>query len=188
MQLTTQQRQLLLQTARRAIETNLTGEKQYTPPNVDSVLQEPRGAFVSIHKHGQLRGCIGMITAKEPLFLTVREMAIAAATQDFRFTPLDAGELPEIEIEISVLTLPVTITRIDEITLGVHGVIVEGGTRHCGVFLPQVATQTGWSKEEFLSHLCAEKAGLPPDAWKKPATTIKIFSAEVFSEKEESKR
>jgi uncharacterized protein (TIGR00296 family) len=92
-------------------------------------------------------------------------------------------ELSEIEIEISVLSLPKRITDIDEIELGKHGVIVRRGF-NSGVFLPQVATETGWSKEEFLSNLCAHKAGLPHFAWQDASTEIYIFTADVFSEKE----
>ena len=83
-----------------------------------------------------------------------------------------------------MLSTPRVITDVGEIVLGKHGVIVSQGAFHQGIFLPQVATETGWSKEEFLSQLCAQKAGLAPDAWKNPKTKIEIFSAEVFSEKE----
>ena len=145
---------------------------------------EHEGAFVTIHKNKALRGCIGNIVTDKPLYQTVRDMAIAAATQDPRFKPLTKEELSDIEVEISVLSKPERIKSIDEIQMGVHGVIVHQGPLHHGIFLPQVATETGWSKEEFLSQLCAQKAGLPPDAWKDPRTVIEIFSAQVFSEKD----
>ncbi|MCM8815459.1 MAG: AmmeMemoRadiSam system protein A, partial [Candidatus Omnitrophica bacterium] len=111
----------------------------------------------------------------------VRDMAIESATGDPRFLPVSLKELKEIEIEISVLTVPVRVSSPDEIVLGRDGVIVKKGFRQ-GVFLPQVADETGWTKEQFLSALCAHKAGLDPDAWKNPDTELYIFQAEVFSE------
>ena len=109
-------------------------------------------------------------------------MAISSATQDPRFKPVTVDELKEIEVEISVLSKPRKIQDIAEIELGKHGVIVSQGPSHQGVFLPQVADETGWNKEQFLSILCSQKAGLPADAWKNPKTSIEIFTAEVFSE------
>ncbi len=108
-------------------------------------------------------------------------MAIASSTEDPRFPPVTADELKDIKIEISVLSKPKLIKDIKEFELGKHGVIVQKGFNQ-GVFLPQVATETGWKKEEFLSNLCSHKAGLPPDAWKDKDTNIYIFEAEVFEE------
>ena len=125
------------------------------------------GAFVTIMKHGILRGCVGSIIGEKPLYQTIREMAVAAASQDPRFTPLTAGELKDINIEISVLSKPRRIDDIAEIQLGKHGVIVSEGN-HQGVFLPQVANETGWSKEEFLSQLCSQKAGLAAGCLERP--------------------
>jgi AmmeMemoRadiSam system protein A len=113
-------------------------------------------------------------------------MAIASATGDPRFRPLSAGELDKIDIEISVLTPPKKVKSPDEIKIPGHGVMVKRGFSG-GVFLPQVADETGWSKDEFLSTLCAHKAGLPRDAWKDPGTELYIFSAEVFGEREAKK-
>ena len=110
-------------------------------------------------------------------------MAISAASQDPRFQPVKSEELNDIDIEISVLSKPRVIKNVGEIELGTHGVIVSQGSWHQGLFLPQVATDTGWSKEEFLSQLCSQKAHLPADAWKDPKTKIEIFTADVFSEK-----
>ena len=118
-----------------------------------------------------------------PLFEAVRKMAIESATNDPRFPPVTFEELKDIEIEISVLTVPKQVKSADEIVLGRDGVIVERGF-HKGVFLPQVAKETGWSKEEFLRNLCYHKAGLPPDSWKDPETKLYTFQAEVFSESE----
>ena len=149
----------------------------------DPLLLKEMGAFVTLNERGQLRGCIGNIVGRGPLYMTVRDMAIAAATEDPRFAPVTLDELGAIEIEISVLSPIEKIDSPDKIQLGKHGVIVKKGFSS-GVFLPQVATETGWSKEEFLSNLCAHKAGLAPDAWKDKSTELYIFSAEVFSEKE----
>jgi len=110
-------------------------------------------------------------------------MAVEAATGDPRFLPMELTELKNAEIEISVLSPMKKVDSADEIEMGKHGVLIKRGLRS-GVFLPQVATETGWSKEEFLSSLCAHKAGLPPNAWKDKDTEIYIFSAEVFSEKD----
>jgi len=179
-----QQRKRLLEIARKTIETYVRERKAPDFKETDPELLKEKGAFVTIHKHGDLRGCIGNIYGRGPLYLTIRDMAIASSTEDPRFSPVDKEELKEIEIEISVLSEPKKITSIDEIELGVHGVIVRKGF-NSGVFLPQVAIETGWSKEEFLSHLCSGKAGLHPLAWKDKSTQIYTFTAEVFSEKEQ---
>jgi AmmeMemoRadiSam system protein A len=110
-------------------------------------------------------------------------MAIEAAVGDPRFIPLRLSELKDIEIEISALSPLEKVDSADKIEMGKHGVLIRKGF-NSGVFLPQVATETGWSKEEFLSRLCEDKAGIPEDAWKDKSTEIYIFSAEVFSEKE----
>ena len=109
-------------------------------------------------------------------------MAVEAATEDPRFPPVELNELDNLEIEISALSPLEKVDSADKIKLGVHGVILRRGFRS-GVFLPQVATETGWSKEEFLSNLCAHKAGLPADAWRQKGTELYVFTAEVFSEK-----
>jgi len=139
---------------------------------------------VTLHKRKMLRGCIGNIVARGPLYLTVRDMAIAAATQDPRFPAVTKEELDQLDVEISVLSRPRRCRDVNEIKMGTHGVIVRKGIFHQGVFLPQVATETGWTREEFLSNLCMHKAGLPPDAWKDPKTHIEIFTADVFSEQD----
>ncbi len=176
------QRKKILKLARDTIEYYFKTAKQLTVTEDDPVLSEEWGAFVTLHNRGQLRGCIGNIVGRGPLYLTISNMAIAA-TQDerFRLDPVTEKEMPEIEIEISVLTPLEKIEDVKEIELGKHGVVVKNGYSS-GVFLPQVATETGWSKEEFLSYLCSHKAGLDPLAWKDPSTEIYIFSAEVFSE------
>lgn len=181
--LTEKQKKILLKIARETLEYYLKGEKLPEIKIDDPVLIEKRGVFVTLHKNGNLRGCIGYIEPIKPLYLAVREMAIHSATQDPRFEPVKYEELKEIEIEISVLTIPKKVKSPDEIVLGRDGVIVKRGFNQ-GVFLPQVAEETGWTKEEFLSYLCSHKAGLPSDAWKDPKTELYIFQAEVFSEKD----
>jgi hypothetical protein len=177
------QREKLLEIARKSIETYLKTGKRLEVSQADPLLTRVMGAFVTLNERGQLRGCIGNLVGSEPLYLTVRDMAVEAATQDPRFNPLSLAELKDVAIEISVLSPLQKITSPDEIELGVHGVLVRKGLRS-GVFLPQVAAETGWSREEFMSNLCLHKAGLAADAWKDKATEVYIFTAEVFSEKE----
>jgi len=181
--LTTEQKKKLLGIARSTIETFLLYGDRLQVKETDPALTRVAGAFVTLHEHGGLRGCIGNMIGTQPLYLTVRDMAIESATRDPRFAPVNAGEVKDIEIEISALTPMKRVASADEIVLGTHGVLVRRGGSS-GVFLPQVATETGWTKEQFLSHLCAEKAGLPANAWKDKATELYIFTADVFSEKE----
>lgn len=178
-----EQQKRLLEIARKTISEYVKSGKRLDFKEDDSQLKTISGAFVTLHKDGALRGCIGNIIGQKPLFETVRDMAIESATADPRFPPVAKGELEDIEIEISVLSPLKKITDINEFKLGTHGVLIRKGYNQ-GVFLPQVATETDWSKEEFLSNLCAHKAGLPADSWKDAATEIFIFSAFVFSEKD----
>ena len=177
------QRKRLLEIARNSIETYLKTGKKLQVSETDPVLSKEMGAFVTLHERGELRGCIGNLIGSQPLYLTVRDMAVEAAVDDPRFPPVQLSEFKSIEIEISALSPMQRIDDPEKIQLGVHGVLVRRGF-NSGVFLPQVATETGWSKEEFLSNLCAHKAGLSLDAWKDKSTEIYIFTAEVFSEKE----
>lgn len=177
------QRKRLLEIARGSIETYLKSGKKIELTEKDSTLLKEMGAFVTLHKYGQLRGCIGNIIGNQPLYLTVRDMAVESATGDPRFPPVESDELKNIEIEISALSPLEKVDSADKIQLGVHGVLIRRGPRS-GVFLPQVAEETGWSKEEFMSNLCVHKAGLSPHAWKDKNTEIYIFTAEIFSERE----
>ncbi|MFA5155993.1 MAG: AmmeMemoRadiSam system protein B [Candidatus Omnitrophota bacterium] len=178
-----EQRKKLLKLARNSIETYLKTGEELAVTESDPVLTKVMGAFVTLSENGELRGCIGNIVGQQPLYLTVKNMAVAAAVSDPRFRPVRITDLKKIGIEISVLSPLVRVGSAEEIILGKHGVVVKRGS-NSGVFLPQVATETGWTKEEFLSSLCSHKAGLPADAWKDPATELYTFSAEVFSEKE----
>ena len=179
--LNSQQKKELLKIARNTIDLYLRKEEILEPETQDSGLKETQGVFVTLRKAGELRGCIGNIIGSYPLYLGVRDMAIAAATEDPRFPTVAKDELSNIEIEISVLTPLRKITNPDEIILGTHGVLVKQGFGS-GVFLPQVATETGWNKEQFMNSLCAHKAGIAEDAWKRGACEIHIFTAQIFSE------
>jgi AmmeMemoRadiSam system protein B/AmmeMemoRadiSam system protein A len=171
----------LLNIARQSIEAKVLGQSIPGFHTDSPLLQEKMGAFVTITKQGQLRGCIGHTRGIEPLYVTISKMAIAAATEDPRFPPLRPEEIDEVALEISVLTPFKKISNADEIEVGRDGLYIEKGYNH-GLLLPQVATDYGWETEEFLEHTC-RKAGLPTDAWRAGAD-IYIFSAQVFNEKE----
>ncbi|MGB9596214.1 MAG: AmmeMemoRadiSam system protein B [Candidatus Poribacteria bacterium] len=176
-----EQQKILLKLARNTIETYLKTGKRINFETDDERLKVKQGAFVTLRKHGNLRGCIGHILPVEPLCDTIIDMAIASATEDPRFRRVTLDEMKDIDIEISVLSVPRRVKSADEIELGRHGVIVSKGMRK-GVFLPQVATETGWDKVTFLEHLCADKAGLPKDAWKDKDTVLEVFTAQLFEE------
>lgn len=182
--LTDEEKQRLLHEARGAIEKLF--RKLDRPPldivECSSGLKAHCGAFVSLHKKdGSLRGCIGQLTADRPLIQTVRDKAVWAAIYDSRFPPLKEEELEDIVIEISALSPLRQIADISEIELGVHGIYLVKGF-YSGVFLPQVATETGWDKETFLGHCARDKAGIGWEGWKD--AEIYIFTATVFGESE----
>jgi len=173
------QQKFLLDLARKAIEHYLKTGKTLKVKIEDEELKKKKGAFVTLKADEQLRGCIGYPLPYKPLYETIIDSAISAATQDFRFEPLSLEELPEIKIEISVLSLPEPIEDPKQVEVGKHGIIVSKG--HCrGLLLPQVPVEWNWNLETYLSHGCL-KAGLDEDEWKKGAQ-IEIFSAQVFSE------
>lgn len=174
------QRAELLGRARLALQRRLGGAGEELDPPADPVLTEPRAVFVTLRQEGRLRGCIGGLYATEPLHRAVEHMAEAAA-RDPRFKRLKASELAKTHIEISVLSPPRRVSSAEEIVLGRDGVIVRSGQAG-GVFLPQVAQETGWTKERFLSELCSQKAGLAPDCWQDPQTELYVFTCEVFEE------
>ncbi|MFC1577243.1 AmmeMemoRadiSam system protein B [Candidatus Omnitrophota bacterium] len=177
------QRERLLKIARESITSYVRDGKKKEFSESDPVLNEEMGAFVTLHKNGQLRGCIGNMVGRGPLYQTVANMAIEAATGDPRFPRLSPGEIDDIDIEVSALSPLKKVKSAKEIQIPGHGVIVKRGFRS-GVYLPQVATETGWSKEQFLTSLCGSKAGIDPEAWKDPQTEMLVFSAEVFGEKD----
>ena len=175
------QRQTLLTVARDTVEAVITGGPAPKPESDDPELNARCGCFVTLKNRGRLRGCIGQFTSESPLIELVGQMAKASATSDPRFfaNPVTPRELKELDIEISVLS---PLQQTDDplsLRLGVDGIYIKKG-RASGCFLPQVATETGWSKEEFLSYCCAHKAGLAADAWREAETEVYLFTAEVF--------
>jgi AmmeMemoRadiSam system protein A len=177
--LTPEEERAALQLARRALEFYFETGENLRSPIVSGPLKEKRGAFVTLHVDGELRGCIGYPLPVKPLDETIIEMAVAAASQDTRFEPLADKELKKLKIEISVLSLPEPVSDPGQVRVGCHGIIVSKGF-HRGLLLPQVPVEHAWDREDYLCHGCL-KAGLPPDAWKKGAK-IELFSAQVFSE------
>jgi AmmeMemoRadiSam system protein B/AmmeMemoRadiSam system protein A len=139
------------------------------------------GAFVTLRKNGDLRGCIGRFDASEPLYAVVQKMAVASSSEDYRFAPVSLQEVNQLEIEISVLTPIRRIASIDEFQLGKNGIYIKKGVRS-GTFLPQVAEETGWTKEEFLGHCAQDKAGIGWNGWKD--AELYVYEALVFSEKD----
>lgn len=176
------EKKYLLSVARSVIQARCEGKNVSLQPPPSSKLQEKRGAFVTLHKKGELRGCIGYIEAIKPLYQTVAQMAEAAAFNDPRFPPVTNSEIEDLEIEISVLTPLTKIDNIETIEVGKHGILIRKGF-YQGLLLPQVATEYGWDRITFLNHTCT-KAGLPPNCWKDPDTEIYVFSADIFSEKD----
>lgn len=172
-----QERAELLQLAHRSIAARLRGERvELTPPSEH--LGETRGAFTTIHERGHLRGCIGYPLAIAPLYQTVADTAAAAAFEDPRFMPVTADELPNLSIEISVLS-PLNLISAEEVEVGRHGLVVSYNGRR-GLLLPQVPVEHGWDRETFLAQTCM-KAGVSPDAWKRGAR-LEAFTAEIFGD------
>ena len=139
------------------------------------------GVFVTLKKLGRLRGCMGTLDDSMPVADAIRHAAQTAALGDPRFPPVAPGELPDLTIEVSILSKPWPMRTIDDLQVGTHGIIVQKGVQR-GLFLPQVATEHRLDKDTFLSRCCAEKAGLSPDAWKDPDTEVLLFTADVFRE------
>ncbi len=180
MSLTKQEKDLLLEIAWKSIEAGLAGGKMSHAEIESDTLKKKMGAFVTLKKQGRLRGCIGFIEGRKPLYETVEELAQAAAFGDPRFRPVGEDELKYLDIEISALTPLRQIHDVGEIEVGRHGIYLVKGS-HSGLLLPQVATEYNWDRTTFLEKTCS-KAGLPEDAWKDTDTQIFIFSATVFSE------
>ena len=183
MSLTHQDKKRLLQIARATLEASVSGQPLPTFSEGAPGLNLRRGAFVTLTQRGQLRGCIGQFTSREPLYKVVSEMAVEASSHDYRFAPVTPGDLKEVKVEISVLSDPARIDDWRKHRLGTDGVIVRRGFAS-GVFLPQVATETKWDLETFLGELCSQKAGLPWDSYKEHDTQLLTFQADVFSEDE----
>jgi AmmeMemoRadiSam system protein A len=171
-------RQRLLQIAREAVAAHLSGAPAPACPS-DGAGARPGGAFVTLHSNGELRGCIGHVEADEPLGVIISRCAVAACSADPRFRAITAQELPELDLELSLLGRLEPVSSADQIEIGRHGLVVEKG-RCRGLLLPQVATEWGWDREAFLAQTC-QKAGLPKDAWKQGAKLWR-FEAEVFND------
>ena len=153
----------------------------FTPAS--PALLDRRATFVTLRQRltHDLRGCRGEIEARYPLWESVQQVSVLSATDDPRFPPMSLRELPDIHIEISVLTPLERVANPDDIEVGRHGVMIRHGQRG-GLFLPQVPVEQGWDRDEYLSTLCWMKAGLPPDAWRKPDTQLYVFECEIFEE------
>jgi len=186
--LTNEEKRLLLRLSRQALEARLgdgrTVDPQVEPgPDESKIpprLRERAGVFVSLHESGELRGCVGFVESRLPLYRAVMDAALAAALDDPRFPPVCRAELYEIDIEISVLSSPHPITP-GEIRIGIHGLMITQGKVR-GLLLPQVAAERNWDPERFLEETC-RKAGIASDAWRTGARA-EAFEAEVFGEKQ----
>ena len=186
--LTSKEKALLLSLARSTLETYT---KTGTSPKLDKIeykltprLKENYGVFVTLKKHGELRGCIGYIVPRAPLSQAVIENTINSSAKDWRFNPVEVNEVSDITIEISVLSQMKKINGPDEFIVGKEGIVIRKGPASA-VFLPQVATEQGWGKTETLCQLC-RKAGLSPDAWKDDDIEFFVFTASVFHEGEKT--
>lgn len=180
--LSEEEKKALLGIARQTMEENISHDRlpEIDPMSLSPALRQPCGAFVTLKEDGDLRGCIGRFEATGPLYDVVQEMAVAASTQDSRFLPVTEDEFDDIDIEISVLTPLRRINSIDEFQLGKHGIYIKKGYAS-GTFLPQVAEETGWTKEEFLGHCARDKAHIGWDGWKD--AELYVYEAYVFGEK-----
>ncbi len=184
MELSVDEERVALAIARKTLEIRLADmrhpEEVELPLPQGGIFSLERAVFVTLRHDGALRGCIGHIEPVEPLWRSICSNAIAAATRDHRFNPVDFEELSSITIEISLLTPPISISSPEEFVIGRDGIILEVGSRGA-VFLPQVATEQGWDTTTTLTHL-ALKAGLHPDGYLSPDAKFRTFQAQVFSE------
>lgn len=177
--LTDQQRRDLIALAREAIVAQATG--QHASRSVLPQFPDASGVFVTIKRRAVLRGCLGTLQNRRGLAAEVVQCALESASEDPRFPPVGSDELAEITLEISVLgPLEAIEPREDAFTVGVHGLVVEDAS-HRGLLLPQVATERGWTPEQFLRQTCV-KAGLAPDAWRQQSARVYRFAAEVFGD------
>ena len=173
-------KQELLTLARFTLETYLSTRQRPDYATGRPELQSRAGAFVTLRRGEELRGCIGHVAPDTLLYHTIQNCAISAAVEDTRFAPVTYPELPQLRIEISVLSPLERVQDLSGITVGQYGLVVSRGHRR-GLLLPQVATENGWDRDTFLAYTC-RKAGLLPDAWRDPQTIIEAFRAQVFSE------
>jgi AmmeMemoRadiSam system protein A len=176
------QKKVLLKVTKDTVEAAVSRKPVHEPSTDDPDLLAEQGCFVTLKNGEQLRGCIGQFVADRPLIEMVCQMAVSSCLHDRRFDRVTPRELGELDIEISVLSPMVKTEDPLSLRLGVDGIYITDG-HSSGCFLPQVATETGWSQEEFLSYCCAHKAGLRANAWKNPDVDVYLFTAEVFGAK-----
>lgn len=172
-------RAALLGLARGAVLAHLGLAMPPTVPS-DGALAEPRGAFVTLHVAGDLRGCIGSFRPLGSLASTVARVAVSAANEDPRFRPIAAEDIAELQVAVSALDAPARLADPRAVEIGRHGLVVKRGW-HRGALLPKIATEHGWDAETFLRHACL-KAGLPPTAWREPDCEVEAFEADEFGE------
>ncbi len=174
-------RLFLKDTVQQAVAAAVRGKKFAPPATNEPELLAHRGCFVTLKTFGQLRGCMGVFIADRPLIEMAVEMAYSSSQHDPRFEDqrIHTREIDDLEIEISVLSELEKAADPLSLELGVHGIYIKKG-RRSGCFLPQVAVETGWTKEEFLSYCCTHKAGLSQNAWKEPSTEVYLFTAEII--------
>lgn len=179
---TPEEKKELLKIARTTIANYLKNKRKVYPETDNPGFLEKRGVFVTLHKKGDLRGCIGYPLPVKPLIEAVVDNAVSSSTEDFRFRPVTLKELEDIDIEISVLTVPKKVDSYRDVQVGRDGIIISKGFRK-GLLLPQVPVEQGWNLDEYISYGCM-KAGLPTDEWKK-GVEIETFQGIVFGELED---
>ncbi|HZK82675.1 MAG TPA: AmmeMemoRadiSam system protein A [Humisphaera sp.] len=170
----------LLDTARAVVRATLAGHQVRPPPCHDLDLYKPAGCFTSLHDHaGRLRGCVGRIDASEPLISSLTSSSVSVCSDGrFRANPVTLAELPNIDLELSVLSPPRPAANVLDFDLLNHGIYLTIAGR-TGCFLPQVARETGWTKEQLLTRLCTEKMGMAADSWKSPQAKLAVFSTVI---------
>lgn len=182
MDVSAEQRSLILNLAREFVRAGVMGIIPAHLPDLDPVLQQPAGCFVSLHslEDHALRGCVGRIDASLPLLDALRT-ASAQVLRDPRFArdPVRLEELPSLSIEVSVLSAPRAVPTPLDFEPDDHGILLMVGNR-TGCFLPQVARETGWTREQLLDRLCVEKLGVPGTSWRNPRARLHVFSVSVL--------
>lgn len=181
---TKEQKDIMLAAARDVVSSCAKNEKIVVNKSLFDLNDEPMGVFVTLRKKEELRGCIGYVEGYKPLYESIPEMSEAAAMRDPRFDPVKEDEMNDINLEISLLSPLEKIDSLEQIKIGVHGIVIKKGIKK-GLLLPQVAEENNWDSKTFLEHTCL-KANLRPDSWKEEEIEIYIFSAEVFSEGSEN--
>ena len=176
---TIEEKKELLKVARATIENYLKDGSRDYPPVDNPKFKEKRGVFVTLHKKGDLRGCIGYPLPIKPLIEAVVDNAISSSTEDYRFSPVKLTEMEDIDLEISVLTVPQKVESYRDVVVGRDGIIISKGMNR-GLLLPQVPVEQKWNLEEYISYGCM-KAGLPTNEWKK-GVEIETFQGIVFGE------